>query len=199
MTSRLCPRITSLLPGVWTLFALWRPSGRSAYLKMHRVDRPPSKTDARLARQNPRSTRHRSLARTHPNPALVPQTRSTHAQATQPNTSLPSLLRLHLLILTIRTLIKIPATTAISSLRWTKCRCSSKHTGCHSQSKVCRTLNWPTYSSQLPCRRPTRSATWTLPRSSSGNNSTAVCIRLQCSNIWPTNSSRVISSSNKHR
>lgn len=159
MTSRQCRQITSLLAGVWTSFALWHRSGRSTSLKTLRVNLRPNKTDVPPTLLNPHSTRRRSLARTLPSPALVPPAPSTHAQATQPSVNLLSHPRLPLLTQTTRTTTQTLATTAAtSSLPWTRCPCNNKRSGSHSQSKACRTRNWPICSLQ-PCKRPTRSAT----------------------------------------
>ena len=196
MTSRPCPPTTFSLVGVWTSSALWHRSGRSTYPKTHRADPLPNRTDALPTLPNPHSTRHRSLAKTLPNPALAPPIPLTHAQATQPSKNRLSRLRLPLPILTIQTTIRIPATTAAtSSLPWTRCPCSSKHSGSRSQSKACRTRNWQTCSLQ-PCRRQTRLATWTARQSSSGNNSITACTHRRCSNISRTSFSRAASNNN---
>ena len=194
MISRPCLRTTSSLPGVWTSSALWHRNGRSTYLKTHRVNPHLNRTDAPPAHPNPLSTRHPSLARTLLSQALVQLTPLTRVQATQPNTSLPSRLLPHLLTHTIRTPTQAQATTAISSLRWTRCQCNNKPTGCRSLSKACRTPTWPTCSSRPPCRPLTRSATWTTPQSSSGNSNITACIRLLCNNTWRTNFNRGASS-----
>ena len=198
MTSRQCRQTTSSPAGVWTSSALWHRSGRSTSLKTLRVNPLRNRMDVPPTLPNPHSTRHQSLARTLRSPALALPTPWTRAQATRPSASLPSHLRLPLLTLTIRTTTQLPATTTTNFLPWTRCPCSNKHSGSRSQSKACRTRNWQTCSLQQPCRRPTRSATWTVRQSSSGNSNITACTRRQCSNILRTSSSRAASSSNRH-
>ena len=197
MTSRQCPRTTSSPADVWTSFALWHRSGRSTSLKMLRANLRPNKTDVPPTLPNPHSTRPRSLAKILPSPALVPPTPWTRAQVIRPSVNLPSRLQLPLLTLTTRVTTQLPATTTTNSLPWTRCPCSNKHSGSPSPSKACRTRSWQTCSLQ-PCRRPTRSATWTARRSSSGSNNITACTRRRCSNILRISSSRAASNSNSN-